>query len=122
MMGFVIFIHSVVCILLAVIILMQSGRGGGLTETFASAETIFGAKTNVFLVKATGVLATLFLMTCLSLAFFSSKQDKSLMSRRLQTPVENGGGSSNAVMDTKEPIENANENTTQTPPATNSVQ
>ena len=131
MMGFIIFIHALVCVFLSIIILMQSGRGGGLTETFASAESIFGAKTNVFLVKATGILASLFLMTCLSLAFLSSRQDKSLMSHRLRAPVQNeplatepaAGGSSNSVMETKEPIENANENTTPAaPPVTNSVQ
>ena len=87
-MGFIVFIHSLVCILLATIILMQSGRGGGLTEQFSSAETLFGAKTNSFLVKATGVLATMFLVTCLSLAFLSSRQDRSLMSQHVRAPQE----------------------------------
>ncbi len=79
MTGFVIFVHAVVCIFLMLVILMQSGRGGGLTEGFASAESIFGARTNVFMIKTTTVLATLFLVTCLSLALLSSQKGKSLM-------------------------------------------
>ena len=147
-MGFIVFVHSVVCMLLAVIILMQSGRGGGLTEQFSSAETIFGAKTNSFLVKATGILATMFLVTCLSLAFLSSRQDRSLMSQHTRPPIEKlpetlpatptptpsspeaatpvtvPESSSNSVTtDTKESTENANQNTSpQAPPVSSPVQ
>lgn len=83
MLTFVIALHVVVCVFLAIFILMQSGRGGGLTEQFAAAESVFGANTNVFLVKATSVLAAFFIMTCLSLAFLSSQKDKSLMSGKI---------------------------------------
>lgn len=88
-MGFVIFLHCLVSVLLMTVILMQSGRGGGLTEQFASAENIFGAKTNTFMVKATAVFAGLFIITCMSLAFLSSKAEQSLMSNRppAQTPI-----------------------------------
>ena len=87
-MGFLIFIHVVVCIFIATIILMQSGRGGGLTEGFASAESMFGAKTNSFLVKTTSVLAAFYLITCLSLAFMSSKKEKSLMPQKISIPMD----------------------------------
>lgn len=72
-------IHSLACIFLALVILMQSGRGGGLTEAFAAAESILGAKTNAFMVKATAVLATVFILTSLSLTFLSFKKEKSLL-------------------------------------------
>lgn len=72
-------IHSIVSILLVVVILMQSGRGGGLTEGFASAESMLGAKTNSFMVKTTTVLCTLFLITCLTIAVLSAKKERSLM-------------------------------------------
>lgn len=88
MTGFVMFLHAVVAILLIVIILMQSGRGGGLTEGFASAESIFGAKTNEFMIKATTIFATLFLITCLGLALLSAQKSKSLMSDEV-VPVVN---------------------------------
>lgn len=83
MFGFVIFIHVLICLLLVTIILMQSGRGGGLTEGFAAAESMFGAKTNAMLVKGTTIFATIFLITCLGLAFLSSRQNKSLLSGRV---------------------------------------
>jgi preprotein translocase subunit SecG len=82
MLTLVIVIHSIVCILLGLIILMQSGRGGGLTEAFASAESVFGAQTSTFLVKGTTILASLFLVTCLSIAFLSSKKSQSIMMNR----------------------------------------
>ena len=85
MFGLIIFTHVVACALLILIILMQSGRGGGLTEGFAPAESLFGAKTNVVLVKATAILASVFIVTCLSLAFFSTTRNRSLME---QAPVK----------------------------------
>jgi preprotein translocase subunit SecG len=87
MITFIMVIHALVCILLACIILMQSGRGGGLTESFASAESIFGAQTNTLLVKTTTILGSLFIVTCLSLAIFHSMKGKSLMSERVAVPA-----------------------------------
>jgi len=75
-----IFIHTVAAVLLIVVILMQSGRGGGLTEGFAPAESLFGAKTNQFMVRATTTMALLFLVTSLSLAYLSSRRAASLIS------------------------------------------
>lgn len=79
MFTFLVIIHSIACLMLVGIILMQTGRAGGLTESFAAAESMFGAKTNVVLVKGTTIAAVVFLITCLSLAFLSSQQNKSLM-------------------------------------------
>lgn len=86
MTGIFMFFHGLVCVLLALVILMQSGRGGGLTEGFASAESIFGAKTNSFMVKATTILGTVFLVTCLSIAILSSQKGKSLMEGKKASP------------------------------------
>lgn len=80
MMGFVIVIHFAVCLLLIIIILIQAGRGGGLVEGFAGVESMFGAKTSAFLTRSTTVLAVMFFITCLSLAFLSTRQSHSLMS------------------------------------------
>jgi len=81
-MGFILVIHVIVCVLLVIVILMQAGRGGGLTETFQSAESMFGTQTNVFMVRLTTILAVIFLSTSLILAFNSSKVDQSLMANR----------------------------------------
>ena len=87
-MAFVTFIHSVLCILMVIAILMQSGRGGGLTEAFSSAESMFGAKTNVLMVRITGVLATLFLVTSLTLAYFSARKEQSLIPNTVTVPAK----------------------------------
>jgi len=78
-MGFVIFLHIVVCILLVISILMQAGRGGGLAESFTSAESMFGTQANAFMVRFSTVLAVLFFSTSLILAVHSAKGQKSLM-------------------------------------------
>lgn len=77
--GILIFIHITVCIGLIIIVLIQAGRGGGLAESFSSAESIFGTKTNVLLTRATTVFAVIFFITCLSLAFLSKQRSKSLI-------------------------------------------
>ncbi|MFP4473901.1 MAG: preprotein translocase subunit SecG [Candidatus Omnitrophota bacterium] len=79
MTAFVIFIHVVTCVLVVATVLMQSGRGGGLTEGFASAESMFGAHTNDFMVRMTSIFAGIFLVTSLTLAYFSARSDQSLM-------------------------------------------
>ncbi len=78
-MGFIFFIHIVVCILLVICVLMQAGRGGGLAESFSSAESMFGTQTNQFMVRLTTIFAVIFLATSLILAVNSSKRDKSIM-------------------------------------------
>lgn len=81
MTTFLIIIHTIFCVLLVTVILMQSGRGGGLTEGFSSAESMFGAKTNAFMVKLTTIFACLFLLTSVVLAKLSAKRDDSLMTK-----------------------------------------
>ncbi len=78
-MGLVIVMHVIVCLALIIIVLVQSGRGGGLVESFSGLESMLGTKTNAFLTRTTNVLSILFFITCLSLAFLSIKQSRSLM-------------------------------------------
>lgn len=79
MMGLVIALHVCACVLLIVIILIQTGRGGGLIENFSNIESMFGPKTNTFLSRTTSTLAILFFLTCLSLALLSIQRSRSLM-------------------------------------------
>lgn len=81
MFNFIIVIHAVVCTLLIAIILIQRGHGGGLVEGFSDVESMFGTKTNTFLSRFTTILATLFLFSCLFLAFLSARQSRSLMEK-----------------------------------------
>lgn len=79
MVGFITFLLVVVCIMLVTSILMQSGKGGGLAEGFSSAENLLGTQTNMVMVKVTGVLVTLFIASCLAIAFLSTSKEQSLM-------------------------------------------
>lgn len=91
MFTFLIIIHVIVSLLLIFVILIQAGRGGGLIETFSGVESIFGPKTSTFLTRLTAILATIFIITCLFLAFLSKERAKSLMEKfpsLQQTPVE----------------------------------
>ena len=81
--GFIIVVHVIICMLLATLILVQSGKGGGLTEQFAPAGEMFGTQTSGFLIKGTTIFASLFLATCLSLALLSSKKEESLMAGKV---------------------------------------
>jgi preprotein translocase subunit SecG len=82
----IVIIHAFVCVILIIVILMQSGRGGGLTEGFAAAESMFGGKTNAFMIKTTTIFCTIFFVTCLALATMSSIKSRSLM-EDVMTPI-----------------------------------
>lgn len=79
MFTFLVSVHAIICILLVTVVLMQAGRGGGLTENFSSAESVFGAQTSSVMIKITSILGTLFILSSLNLTFQSLRKDKSLM-------------------------------------------
>jgi preprotein translocase subunit SecG len=81
--GFVIAIHVIVSLILIGVILLQAGRGGGLSETFggSSTQTLFGTKTSVFLARATAAAAIIYILTCLTLAVMTSHRGRSLVSQ-----------------------------------------
>ena len=89
----VLILHVIVSLILIAVILFQAGKGGGLADTFGggggggSQTTIFGQKASDFLTKATEVSAILFLCTSLSLAFLSSRRNKSIMENARIAPV-----------------------------------
>ena len=83
--GLVIAIHVISCLILIAVILLQAGRGGGLSETFGggdSSQTIFGTKVSVFFTRATIVAAILFLSMSLLLGIMTSRRGKSLIDLR----------------------------------------
>jgi len=81
MYNLLLILHVVVCTCLVIVILIQRGRGGGLVEALAGAESLFGTKTSSFLVKLTTVLAVIFFVTSTSLAFLSKQRSRSLLDR-----------------------------------------
>ncbi|MBU1862546.1 MAG: preprotein translocase subunit SecG [Candidatus Omnitrophica bacterium] len=82
MIIFLSIVHYIVCLVLIVVILLQAGRGHGLTGgAFGgdSTQSIFGTKTTAFMTKVTTASAIGFLITCLMLAIFTSVKSKSLL-------------------------------------------
>ena len=76
MYGFLITIHVIVSIALIVIVLLQAGKGADLGATFGTggSQSLFGAGGgSSFLGKLTAGAAVIFMVTCLSLAYLSSK-------------------------------------------------
>ena len=81
-------IHVIVAALLITVILIQRGRGGGLVESFSGVESMFGTKTSGFLTRATAILATLFMITSVSLALMAARQSRSIIDEeQVSVPV-----------------------------------
>ena len=76
-------VHITVCLFLILVVLLQAGKGGGMGIAFggAGSQTVFGSSgAGNFLTRLTSITATIFLLTSLALAHYSSRQD----SKRLQ--------------------------------------
>jgi len=70
-------IHILVSIFICIVILMQSSKGEGLSGAFGLGQgttSFFGADTANVLVKITAVLAVVFMLTSLSLAYIQSRK------------------------------------------------
>lgn len=74
-------IHVVVCIILIAVILLQAGRGGGLSETFGSeaAQSVLGTSAPVVLRRATEASAIAFVITCIILGMMTARSSRSIM-------------------------------------------
>ena len=69
-------IHVLTCVILILVVLLQSGRAADLAGAFggAGSQTAFGPRGAAsFLSRATTVLAIVFMLTSLGLAIYSSK-------------------------------------------------
>lgn len=83
--GIIVFFHVLACLTLIFVILLQVGRGHGLSGASFSqsgVQSIFGTRTASFLSKATSVMAILFVMTCISLDILQARKSKSLFDPR----------------------------------------
>lgn len=70
-------VQVLLSISLIVLILMQHGKGADAGAAFGSgaSASVFGARgSGNFMSKATGIIATLFFLVCLSLAYLSSNR------------------------------------------------
>lgn len=69
-------LHVVFCVFLILVILLQTGKGAGMGVAFGgSSQTVFGPRgAGSFIGKSTGIVAALFMVTSLTLAWFSSSK------------------------------------------------
>jgi preprotein translocase subunit SecG len=81
MRALLIVLHVVVCLILILVVLLQAGRGASMGAAFGGAsQTIFGsAGAGTFLGKMTTVVAIVFMLTTLSLSYFSSERTSSVV-------------------------------------------
>ena len=76
MFAFFVVVHVLVCLALILVVLLQSGRGGGLAGAFGGggAQTLFGGRgAATLLSKATAWLAVGFMVMSILLAVLSSR-------------------------------------------------
>ncbi len=74
-------VHVIACIFMIMVVLLQSGRGGGMGAAFAGASgQIFGGRgASSFLSRATSVAATVFFLTSLTLSVLDSRHSSVVM-------------------------------------------
>ena len=72
-------LHILVAFIMVGVILLQSGKGAEIGAAFGgSSQTVFGSRgAGTFLSKMTAVAATIFMVTSLSLAILSKRQNYS---------------------------------------------
>jgi len=98
----IISVHILVAVSLIGVILIQRGQGADMGVSFGGggAQTLFGSRgSGSFLGKLTGGLAAVFMVTSLTLAFFSQQKAGSVVEKSItqQVPVKqnalpNAGG------------------------------
>jgi preprotein translocase subunit SecG len=101
---FLIIIHVLVCIALIMIVLLQTGKGSDMGAAFGggSSQTLFGSTgASTFLSKGTTIVAVVFMLTSLGLAYRSSHRT----------------GTASVVTETPAPIESSAQPAPGTTPA-----
>lgn len=94
-------VHVFVCFFLVGVVLLQSGRAGGMgVLSGAATQTVFGGRgAGGFLAKATAVCATLFMLTSASLAYTSSSGRDALARQAGNTPPPAADAGATATRD-----------------------
>ncbi|QTA87064.1 preprotein translocase subunit SecG [Desulfonema magnum] len=87
----VVVIHVIVCVALIMIVLLQTGKGADMGAAFGggSGQTLFGSTgASTFLSKATTVVAIMFMVTSLGLAYLSSHRTGNSIMTDIKAPIE----------------------------------
>jgi preprotein translocase subunit SecG len=93
MFTFILVVHILVCSGLCIIVLLQVGKGAGLSSVFGAKggadETLFGGKgAGGFLAKVTTAIAIIFMVTSLTLALITSRRTSESIVKTKSTVIE----------------------------------
>lgn len=91
-------VHILVCIALLPIILLQSGKGGGVSSTFGGggSSTVFGSRgASTFLTKMTSGAAIIFMITSMALSWYASKS-RSVVGEDRNAPARSSASTNGA--------------------------
>lgn len=103
MFQIVLAVHLVMAFVLIVLVLLQQGKGADAGANFGggSSQSVFGGSgSNNFLLKVTAVIAFIFFVTSLSLAYLGAQQAKGYQSVVDKVTTEEAAKPS----DTNEPV------------------
>lgn len=91
-------VHVIACVLMVLLVLLQSGKGAEVSASFGgSSQTIFGASGGAnFFTRFTAVVATIFMITSIGLTMQHSQSKKSVFA-----------GSSTPLVEEKAPSQEA---------------
>lgn len=68
--------HVIACLFLILVVLLQQGRMGGLGAMGGASQQVFGGRgAGNLLTRLTGIFATIFMLTSLTLAYLASAGD-----------------------------------------------
>jgi preprotein translocase subunit SecG len=79
MLSFITVVHVITCVLLVLVILLQSGKGAEISASFSgSSQTVFGSSGGAnFFTRFTQVAAAIFFATSLGLTVIANRAHKS---------------------------------------------
>src|SRR3978361_2134351 len=77
------------CLFMILLVLIQKGRGGGLSSAFGGAggNTAFGSKTGDVLTWATSIVFGIFLVCCVSLSLLANEVNSKAVGTGVVAPV-----------------------------------
>lgn len=94
MFSIVLAVHLVIAFVLIVLVLLQHGKGADAGANFGggSSQSVFGSGgANTFLLKVTSVVAAIFFITSLTLAYLGAQQAKGYQSVIEKPVLEESG-------------------------------
>jgi preprotein translocase subunit SecG len=97
MIPFLTIVHVFLCLFLIGVVLLQSGRSGGMgVLSGAASQQVFGGRgAGNFLQRLTSVVAFLFMLTCATLGYLaSSTRDRGLATPESESTTVTVGGQS----------------------------